>query len=122
MTLSSQTLDDVFGLDGDSIRVLIFLEILARARVDFIIYLRKIFGETWEFKILDALLKHGPMNKSKLAFLLFGSRGRHYKLSRRNPVYTAFNRLLIQKIIIQKNNLYDVNAGYKLILQRLLLE
>jgi hypothetical protein len=115
-------INDIFLLEDDFIRILIFLEILVRSRNEFIKFIKKIFSETWEFKILEAFLKHSPMNKSKLSFVLFHAKGRHYKLSRSNPVYNAFKRLLTNKIIVEEGNLYDINADYKLILRKLFLD
>jgi hypothetical protein len=119
-SLSKERIDELLRFDDDIIRVLLFLEVLGRARKDFTGFIHKTFGETWEFRILKALLTHGPMTKSELSFVLFGTKGKHYKLSRPNPVCYAFNRLLECRIISRKENLYDIDRELRLVLEELI--
>jgi hypothetical protein len=99
LALQNPIFDNVLRFEDDSLRVLIFLEVLGRARKDFINLIQKIFCQTWEFKILKALLSHGPMNKSKLSLILFGTKGKHYKLSRKKEKFWLVFGILEQLIL-----------------------
>jgi len=112
-------------LDDKSIRILIASEIVARSTKEFFKFLRRLFGQTWEFKILKVLMRNGPMNKSQIAFAIFKMRGKHYMLSRSTPLKRSFNHLIKVKIIVIKKDLgrvkfYAINDIYKPYLQLLI--
>ena len=88
----------IYKLDPEEIRNLIIIEVLAESIKDFPGKIRQIFGGTGEYKILEVLVKEGPMNKTRLSSNLFQKR--YYLLSRPNPISRAFNRLLNNEIII----------------------
>jgi len=108
-------------LDDGLIRILVILEVLARSIKDFSKFLRRLFGQTWEYRILEALVKEGPMNKSQIASIISG-KNRSYKLSRKSPVNTAFTHLLMENIIVVKKDyghvkIYYVNKNFEPILK-----
>jgi hypothetical protein len=120
---SHEILSFITHLDDSQVRALIALEVLYRSRKDLQEILRKIFSRTWEYKILEALLKFGPMNKAQLCLKLFSKKGMHYSLSRSSSeVFHAFNYLLNRSILVVvksfgKKRIYDVSSEYKLILE-----
>lgn len=107
----------------DLIRVLITIETLSRSGKDFQELISRLFGRTWEFKILDLFMKYGPMNKAQVCLKLFPNlKDGHYKLSRSNQVSSAFDNLLNNSIIVVvkdfgKKKIYDISLSYKPILQ-----
>jgi hypothetical protein len=116
----SQLLEKIIQLDDHSLRILIFLETLKRSEKDFKEFIEVVFGQTWEYLILKAILMYGPMNKSQLSFKLFGTKDKYYTFSRRNAVYNALTRLLKRRILIQKGNLFQIDVNYQNILKILL--
>jgi|GEM_PF-4501507 len=81
-----------------------------------------IFEDSLGYKILNAFLKHGPMNKSKLCEI-FGLG--HYELSR-GPLKRVFDKLLEKGIIIdltpqrERGKLYGIAPRYEPLLKLLL--
>ncbi len=106
-----------------TLNVLTLLKILEKSKEDFLITFKKLFSETWEYKILQAIIKSGqPINRFQLSLLLFPSEGKHYKLYRKkDPVYNALTRLVENGILItvkgKSYELFDIRKRYKSIVK-----
>lgn len=112
------------SIDSDGlIRALIVIETLSRSGKDFKELISKLFGRTWEFKILELFVKFGPMHKAQLCLKLFPhQKDSHYKLSRSNEISHAFDHLLDKSIVVLvkdfgKKKIYDISSSYRPTLQ-----
>lgn len=105
------------------IRTLIALEVLYRSGKDLQETMRRIFAETWIYKIIVAFMTYGPMHKAELCLRLFpDQKDKHYMLSRSNQVFSAFNYLVDNRIIVlvddfKHKKVYDISPEYKPILR-----
>jgi len=115
-------LEILADLDDRALRLMILAEIVLRARLDLRSSVADVFGGTWEFKIMQALLTHGAMNKRKLAYVLFPRiADPHSKLSRKGRVKEAFDRLLAREVLSKSSQArsYDVSSGFRKIVELL---
>jgi len=118
-------LSSIVGIDDGLIRAFLVLEILSRSGKDFQELICRLFGRTWEYKILELLIKNGQMHKNKICLMLFPDRKDvHYILSRPNQITYAFDYLLDKGIIILvkdygNKKIYDISPIYKPILRTL---
>lgn len=117
--LTDVLVENILQFEDKLIRTLIFLEIILRAKKDFKKFIESIFGQTWELRILKSLLIHGPMNKSQLSLVFFGTKRKYYVLARKGPLYYALNRLVKNGILLREGNYYAVAPSYKVILNAL---
>jgi hypothetical protein len=114
----------IANLDDRTLRLMIFGETILRARLDLRVYVADAFGMTQEFRILQALLTFGPMNKRQLSSKLFPhSADPHSKLSR-GPSEKAFYSLLTKGVIgtiatSGRGMTYDIAPAYKPVLDLL---
>jgi hypothetical protein len=115
-------LEHLLNLDDRTLRLMILAEITMRARLDLRNSVAGIFGGTWEFKIVQALLTHGAMNKRQLAYTLFPRiADPHSKLSRKGRVKEAFDRLLARDVLVESSQArrYDVSPGFRKVVELL---
>jgi len=109
---------------GDLMRVLLLKAVFEGKRdlAEALAQIFSIFEDSLGHKILNAFLKHGPMNKSKLCEI-FGLG--HYGLSR-GPLKRVFDKLLEKGIIIdltpqrERGKLYGISPRYEPLLKLLL--
>jgi len=116
----------LISLNDGMIRLLIVLlsiETVSRSGNDFRELISKLFGRTWEFRILELLMKFGPMHKAQLCLKLFPDlNDSHYKLSRSNEISRAFKHLFDNAIIVVVKDLghkkiYDISPSHKPVLR-----
>lgn len=116
-------LEGLLDLDDRTLRLMIVAETIVRAGLDLKNSVADVFGRTWEFKIVQALLTYGAMNKSQISSKLFPNlTDSHYKLSRKGPVWMAFKSLLAKGIVntldtTGRGEAYDLSPVYRLILR-----
>ncbi|MEM2271937.1 MAG: hypothetical protein QXR44_05585 [Thermoproteota archaeon] len=101
----------------------LYLHLILQSQKELMQILAEIFSafqESLEYKILAALIKHGPISKSRLSEVLTGD---HTKILR-GPLHRSFERLIkIGMTVEVKRNkrgmLYDIAPRYKLIVKSL---
>jgi len=103
--------------DSSTFRAYVLADLLIKSKCDLSNLVGVIFKDTWEYRIIEPVLRSGPLNQSQLSRVLFGNIGKEYILSRQSDTKFALDRLVDRSILTSvkegRNNYFCINPKMK---------